>query len=220
MTVNPFGNELAAEHRRDLIQQATMHRLAKDAQPPTRHARATDLTVRVRPVQLEDEPLLAAIFDGLSPASRFARYLAPKRELSGKELRYFADIDHHDHEALIAVTRSRGEPIGVARFVRDPNDASSADVAIEVVDNWQDRGVGSMLAARLAARARSENVTHLTALMAADNRRSQRLLAKMGTASEVSRDGTTLSYRVALTPLALVPQQLQGSRLAPAGCPS
>jgi RimJ/RimL family protein N-acetyltransferase len=197
MTINPFAQELSGERVRDLRQRAVDHasKSACRARPPTR---ASGLTVRVRPVRPDDAPLLAAIFTRLSPASRYARFLTPKRNLTAAELRYFTDIDHHNHEALIALTRAHGEPVGVVRFIRDPNDPTSAEIAAEVVDEWQNRGVGSLLATRIAARARSENISQLTALMLASNRRSARLLAKAGDITHVTRDATTLSCRVTL----------------------
>jgi len=154
--------------------------------------------VRVRPIGPEDSVLVADIFARLSPASRLARFLVPKWRLSIAELRYFTEVDRHNHEALIAVTRLRGEPVGVARFVRDSQDPRSAEVAIEVVDDWQGRGVGSLLVRRLATRARREGVAQFTALMSADNERSRRLLSKAGDLTPVERDGATVTYRVAL----------------------
>jgi RimJ/RimL family protein N-acetyltransferase len=144
--------------------------------------------------------LLADIFAGLSPHSRFARFLAPKGRLTAAELRYVTDVDHHDHEALIAITRLGGEPVGVVRFIRDLSNPTSAEFAAEVVDAWQNRGVGSLLATRIAARARQEDISELTALMSASNHRSARLIAKAGGVNHRTRDGGTVSYRVALPP--------------------
>lgn len=217
MSMNPFISEVAAEHRRDLLRRAADHRLDRDARRGRGHARANRLRVRVRPVRRGDTPLLATIFDQLSLASRVARFLIPKSELTAKELHYFSDVDHHNHEAVIALTRLRREPIGVARFIRDVNDSTSAEVAVEVVDEWQNLGVGSMLVARLVERAVCENITHLTALMSADNQRSQRLLTKMGAVTGVARDGATVSYRVALAAPACIPQRRHAAPLASAG---
>jgi RimJ/RimL family protein N-acetyltransferase len=198
MTTNPFAAEIAAEHSRDLLRHSAQQRLATSGTPAPQHPGASLLTVQVRPVRSDDAPLIAGIFARLSPASRFARFLFRKRELTAAELRYLTEVDHHNHEAVIALTRPGGEPIGVARFIRDPDHPNAADVAMEVVDGWQSRGVGSLLAAELVARAQDENVTQFTALMSADNRRSQRLLAKVGNVTKVGRDGATVSYRIAL----------------------
>ena len=59
--------------------------------------------VLIRQVQSADAPLLADGFARLSDASRQMRFLTKKKELSPAELRYFTDVDHHDHEALGAL---------------------------------------------------------------------------------------------------------------------
>ena len=68
-----------------------------------------------------------------------------KNELSPAELRYFTEIDHHDHEALGAVDRANGRGVGVARYVRSLEDSQTAELAVTVVDEWQGRGLGTEL---------------------------------------------------------------------------
>lgn len=207
MTINPLAANRAVEHHRVLLQDADDYRRGKAARPARRPARANRFALRVRRIRPEDSPLLADIFARLSPASRRARFLYPKTTLTEPELRYLTDIDHRDHEALIAVTRLRGEPVGVARFIRDRSDPTSAEVAIAVVDEWQDRGVGSLLAARLMARALRESITQFTALTSAGNLRVRRVLAKVGDLSVVARDGAAMSYRITLaTPAPVSPR--------------
>src|ERR1051325_93706 len=62
--------------------------------------------VLIRPVRGADAPLLADGFARLSAASRQMRFLGVKKELSAAELRYFTDVDHHDHEALAALDQA------------------------------------------------------------------------------------------------------------------
>jgi hypothetical protein len=62
--------------------------------------------VLIRQVRSTDAPLLADGFARLSAASRQMRFLGVKKELSAAELRYFTDVDHHDHEALAALDRA------------------------------------------------------------------------------------------------------------------
>jgi RimJ/RimL family protein N-acetyltransferase len=186
--------------------------------PTYRHHRASRLAVRVRPIRPDDLPLVADLFARLSPASRLARFLAPKRHLTTAELHYFTDIDHHNHEALIAITRLRGEPVGVIRFIRDLTQPTSAEIAVEVVDEWQNIGIGSLLVTRLAARARRENVTEFTAMMGVDNTRSRRLLTKLGDTDLVARDGATVTYRTALPTAAPARAERGATPCAFAGC--
>ena len=156
------------------------------------------LLVRIRPIRSADAGLLADAFAALSAASRRARFLAARHQLSARELSYLTDVDHHDHEALVAVDRFRGRLLGVARFVRDETDPTNAEVAAEVIDEFQGRGIGTLLARQLVTRARAEGVTTLTARMARGNTRARRLLAATGPVDVVARDGATVTYRSTL----------------------
>jgi hypothetical protein len=71
----------------------------------------------VRPIRPQDAAPLRAGFERLSEQSRYRRFLSPMQELSGPMLRYLTEVDHHDHEALIAVGAD-GTIVGVARSVR------------------------------------------------------------------------------------------------------
>lgn len=111
----------------------------------------------LRPLQAHDADLVAAVFAGLGPQSRRLRFLTGKKRLSSSELHYLTAVDHHDHEALAAVSDGRG--VGIARFVRSRTDPRSADLAVEVVDAWHRRGLATELLARLAQRAREEGIS-------------------------------------------------------------
>ena len=75
--------------------------------------------VDVRPVEPEDRAALAEGFERLSPESRYRRFFGPMPRLSDRDLDYLTRVDHHDHEALVAVDALTGDGIGVARYVRD-----------------------------------------------------------------------------------------------------
>ena len=131
--------------------------------------------VLLRPIEPADAPQLRAGFDHLDAASRYQRFLTPVAYLTDRQLDYLTHVDHKMHEALVAVDAVTGEGIGIARFVRDARDPARADVAIVVADRWRGRGVGTLLADQLAARARALGVTSFTARMVAGNRAGRRL---------------------------------------------
>ena len=85
--------------------------------------------LRIRQGRRSDRELLLRGFERLSPESRYRRFLAPMPELSEDLVRYLTEIDHHDHEAMIALDERTGEGIGVARYVRDPDRTEVAEVA-------------------------------------------------------------------------------------------
>ena len=101
--------------------------------------------VLIRQVQGTDAPLLADGFTRLSAQSRQMRFLTRKKELSPAELRYFTDVDHHDHEALGALDHTDGRGVGIARYVRDADDPQAAEIAVTIVDDWQGRGLATEL---------------------------------------------------------------------------
>ena len=155
--------------------------------------------VLIRPVQPADAPLLADGFARLSPRSRQMRFLTRKKQLSGAELRYFTDIDHHDHEALGALNQADGRGVGIARYIRDAEDPHAAEIAVTIVDDWQGRGLGTELLARLSDRARSAGIRRFTALVAADNTAMAGLLRNIN-GNLVGRSPGTVEYEITLMP--------------------
>lgn len=134
----------------------------------------------IRPIGPDDKDAMASAFGRLSDRSRYRRFLSPRGPLSASELRYFTEVDHHDHEALVAIDERSGEGVGVARYVRSTDEETVAELAVAVVDDWQGRGVGTRLTAELAARARAEGITSFTALMLAENEIMRAVLDGLG----------------------------------------
>ena len=132
----------------------------------------------VRPIEPGDKDLLVGAFDRMSESSRYRRFFQPIHELSPSVLQFLTEVDHHDHEALVAV--EEGKAVGVARFVRSEEKPSRAEVAVSVVDDRHGNGLGTGLLELLADRAREEHVTHFTALVQAENPGAVRILSALG----------------------------------------
>jgi GNAT superfamily N-acetyltransferase len=160
-------------------------------------------TLEIRPIEPTDKQALLGAFDRLSERSRYRRFLAPQGRLSKAELRYFTEVDHHDHEALVAIEPQTGDGIGVARYVRRDDDPSAAEVAVAVIDDWQQHGVGSRLTSALAERARAEGIDAFTALLLAENEQMLGLLGDLGRTRVTNRQRGTVEVRVDLTSGAL-----------------
>jgi GNAT superfamily N-acetyltransferase len=141
-----------------------------------------------------------------------------KPRLSAAELRYFTEVDGHHHEALGAVDPRTGDGVGVARFVRDREDPSRAEVAVTVADDWQHRGVATLLLDQLTERARTEGVTHYTALVSAENRAMHHLLEHLGTPVRVGDAGAGAGeYEIKIPPRGIGDQLVGALRGAAAG---
>jgi L-amino acid N-acyltransferase YncA len=153
-------------------------------------------SVMIRPIRPDDKAAMLDAFERLSPASRYRRFMSPMTYLSADELVYFTEVDHRDHEAMVAMVDAH-TGVGVARYVRWAHDSAVAEVAVTVVDDWQGMGVGTLLLERLADRARENGIKRFSALVQAENRRSVQLLRTLGEVS-VEREGTDLMLCIEL----------------------
>jgi RimJ/RimL family protein N-acetyltransferase/nucleotide-binding universal stress UspA family protein len=135
-------------------------------------------SVLIRPIGPEDRELLQTGFERLSDRSRYMRFQAPLSALSDEQLSYLTEVDHHDHEALVAIDPSTEQAVGVARFVR-VNDGV-AECAIVVADDWQGRGLATELLDQLVERAQEEGIERFTAMVMAENADALRLLERLG----------------------------------------
>jgi GNAT superfamily N-acetyltransferase len=150
----------------------------------------------------------------LSPESRYRRFLAPMPRLPEAAVRYLTDIDHHDHEAMIALDEQGTEALGVARYVRDRERPEAAEVAVTVVDDWQGLGLGTLLLEVISARAREEGVRTFTAWMLAQNQEMMDLFQRLGPVQVVDREAGAVEIEVAIPAAGVAPELRELLRLA------
>jgi GNAT superfamily N-acetyltransferase len=136
--------------------------------------------VEIRALGPDDKAGLAAGFERLSEGSRYRRFLSPTPKLTTRQLAYLTEVDHHDHEALVAIEPTRRDGVGVARYVRSQTNLDEAEFAVAVADDWQRLGVGTALLRQLATRAREEGISWFTGLVLAHNESMLRVLAGLG----------------------------------------
>lgn len=134
----------------------------------------------IRPIAPSDQERLKQSFGRLGADSRYRRFLGAKASLNDRELVYFTDVDHHDHEAVVAEQSTTRDILGVAQFVPSEPNSSVAEVGIAVVDHAQRQGLGRALLARLASRALEEGVTRFTGATLVGNAAIRALLRELG----------------------------------------
>lgn len=174
--------------------------------------------VEIRRLRPTDVPALRDAFERLSAESRRLRFISPKVRLSEAELRYLTDVDGHRHEALAASDARTGAGIGVARFIRLEDEPDVAEVAVTVVDEWQHRGLGTLLLEALAERARSEGITHFSALISSDNTVMLDMLRHSGGELQpTAAGGGVVEYRSSLREPGLASDLRQALRSAAEG---
>jgi RimJ/RimL family protein N-acetyltransferase len=134
--------------------------------------------LRVRQILPTDRAALADGLRRLSPRSRYLRFAGPKPRFTERELDWLTAVDHHGREALIAYEPETGALVAVARWV--VTEPGVAEIALTVGDDWQRRGLGTLLSARLLELARREGVHEITASVLAENAGAVGLLKTTG----------------------------------------
>jgi GNAT superfamily N-acetyltransferase len=132
--------------------------------------------ITIRPLRNGEAAVVQSVFDHLGPRSRLLRFGGAKTVLSAADLEALCRVDER-HVVLVALLG--GEPIGIARLVRNMEDPGLGEVAVAVGDAWQGRGVGSVLVDRLAAEARAGGIERLSATLSAENHASLKLMGRI-----------------------------------------
>ena len=148
----------------------------------------------VRPLRRGDADTVVAVFDQLGEQSRRRRFHGPKSHLDEEELRSLSAVDGR-HHVLVAYVEGNPRPVAIARLVRS---GRSAEIAIEVADAHQRRGIGAALARELIADATAAGITEVTALVSSENQAAVALLRRIPSALEIRFEGPELSIRAAL----------------------
>ncbi len=148
------------------------------------HARYVD-GVTIRQLRHSDTATVEMLFDRLGARSRERRFCGAKPRLADKEIAALARVDA-DHHVLVAFVDGDPRPVGMARLVRE---GRSAEIAFEVADEHQGRGIGSVLARELAADARAAGITQLVATVCGDNAAVVSLLRRAAESLHVTWQG-------------------------------
>jgi GNAT superfamily N-acetyltransferase len=166
--------------------------LREAPRPPT--PAGADVGIVVRELGPGEGDVLDAVFAGLSDHSRYLRFHSPVPRLVPAVRRALAAVDGHRHVALVAVAGR--EPIGIARCI--DLGSGRAELAIEVVDAWHGRGVGTLLLRALRDRAVAAGWRELSAEVLAENDAVRALLRGVFPIQGVARDGAELTLTLPL----------------------
>jgi RimJ/RimL family protein N-acetyltransferase len=155
--------------------------------------------LEVQTLEAADRAELQEGIENLSPESRYLRFLTPTPGVTPRDLTYLTTLDHHRHEALVAVDRATDTGIAVARYVIVSDDPPVAEIAVTVADAWQGRGVGGGLLRRLAGLARARGIARFSGTMFASNAAMIRLLSALGPVISSRREDGMIELVVELT---------------------
>src|SRR5215218_342706 len=134
-------------------------------------------TAHVRPIHPSDADAVQAFHVRQSRDSIYMRFFTFKATLSSKELARFTEVDYRNRVALVITIG--GEIIGIGRYDR-LDDPTEAEVAFNIADAHQGRGIGSILLEHLAAAARENGIRKFSAEVLPENRKMLMVFSDAG----------------------------------------
>ncbi|MEQ8439277.1 MAG: GNAT family N-acetyltransferase [Ilumatobacter fluminis] len=145
--------------------------------PPSTIVLGDGTSALIRPIEPTDAPTLQAFHERQSPESRYRRYFSPKPVLTDDELERFTTVDFVDRAAL--VVEQHDEFIAWASYERWQN-RGDAEVAFQVDDGHQGKGIATLLLEHLAAIAQDNEIERFTAQTLGENRAMLSVFSKAG----------------------------------------
>jgi acetyltransferase len=158
--------------------------------------------VTLRPIRLEDEPLMIRFHEGLSDESVRRRYFQLMHLSRRTDHERLIRVCYCDYDREIVLVADYHDPerrehriLGVGRLSRRWRE-STADFALVVADAWQRRGLGALLLHQLIAVARREQIRRISGQILADNWPMQKLCERVG--FRITRSGRESECHAAL----------------------
>lgn len=158
---------------------------------------STGLSILLRPVKITDESLLKDFFYKLSENSMYLRFFSTRKDMPHQRLQDFVAVDYSRKMEILAVLQDKEKEtiVGLGQYELN-SDMHTAEVALVVIDEYQNQGVGSELLSYLTLLARRQGLLGFTAEVLVENGPMMHLFEKMGFDIEKRREEGTYEMRM------------------------
>jgi acetate---CoA ligase (ADP-forming) len=134
-------------------------------------------TLAVRPIRPDDETDLARFFTGLSLESLVFRFFAAIANADALAKKLVA-VNYTSRYGLVALAGAGHHIVGHAMYVE--TEPHKAELALAVADDYQGRGLGTILLGQLAEAAAKAGINVLEAIVRPENHRMLTVLRESG----------------------------------------
>ncbi len=181
-----FRPELIREaKKRNLIYKDQAYIAGKGGEYPsdleTHRATKTGYDIILRPVRIDDEPLLKEFFYSLSDNSMYKRFISTRKDMPHERLQDFVVIDYRKEMVILATIQENEQEkvlgLGQYQIIKGTH---MADVAFVVSDNAQNEGIGRELLSYLTLLATKQGLLGFTAEVLVNNIPMQHLFETAG----------------------------------------
>ena len=160
-------------------------------------------TTHVRPIRPDDAAALQRFQMAQSERSTYLRFFAALERIPDRLLIQLVTVDHVGRAALVAVrpgTEHAEDIVGVARYdvIDGRPGRRTAEVAFNIADAVQGKGLGSVLLEHIAAAARERGVHRFVAEVLPQNRAMLGVFREAGYAVEQHLDDGVVTVSVDL----------------------
>jgi GNAT superfamily N-acetyltransferase len=155
--------------------------------------------VTIRPLKQDDVGIERNFIMQLSPQSRRFRFLSSIASPSDQLLERLTKLDEATEAAYVAIAIESGvgREVGVARFSAVGD--GRGEFAVTVRDDWQHRGLGTLLTKRVIEAARQRGLSTLFSVDASENRPMREFAKALGFVSAVNpQDATEVIHTLQL----------------------
>jgi acyl-CoA hydrolase/GNAT superfamily N-acetyltransferase len=196
------------DYRKELLEEAKVRKYAFVDQllplgvyPAELEKRVTlkdGTEVLLRPIKPTDERLEQELLYSLSDQSIYLRFFSALSAFPHERVQYYTTVDYDEHMAIVVIVESNGEEqmIGVGRYIKG-KDSDMAELALLVRDDWQGKGLGTLMHEYLEQIARSHNIGGFKGEVLEQNKRALHVFTRLGRKAETEYDQGvyTVSYR-------------------------
>ncbi|OGP87786.1 MAG: acetyl-CoA hydrolase [Deltaproteobacteria bacterium RBG_19FT_COMBO_43_11] len=136
--------------------------------------------IYLRPVKINDEPLIKDLFNDLSDKSLQTRFMSSRRDVPHEMRQQFVVIDYTREMVILATVEENGKEVvvGMGQAIKELN-TLTAEAAFAVRDKYQGKGIGSELLSYLTILAKKEGLQGFTAEVLVENKPMLRVFEKM-----------------------------------------
>ncbi len=147
-------------------------------------------------LEREDRDKFLEGFKKLSKKTVYHRFFGFMKELTTEQLEDLLNTDKKDHVAWSAfdIVGDEAIGIGVGRFRRSLTNKQEAELALTVIDEYQDKGVGTILLAIMYYLGSKLDVNIFTGVILSDNSKLIRRFKELG--AQMIRVGTEYEMRL------------------------
>jgi acetate---CoA ligase (ADP-forming) len=136
-------------------------------------------TVHVRPARPADAPAVEGLLKGLSEWSLWLRFFSRFPNLA-KAVQWATEVDYERRYSLVATSGAEARVVGHAGFERQPDHPDRAEVAFEIADAMQGKGLGTILLGQLAEAANQLGIQTLDAEVLPENHQMVKVFRDSG----------------------------------------